>query len=935
MTATPNLDRLVSLVSDAGGASYGRSADDSFGEEDLDQAHGYLRRDCPWYLKVSAGAPVGDFEQHCQAAHGGQPPRLVVKLTPHTAEASTVDKPTRPPGGPGLFHVKGLHLPPYIQHLWFHLVKEYGEKKAYGVAVGIVKKWKSGINPGGRHPGHVHADVQAAASRNVAQWEEDRAKAHEQSARTEARERSRVRATVALADGPTMTKPEANYRAGGTPGHCCGDCSMASGWKAPDFESGDCSLVRGLIEASYVCDHYEPDRKAAKVALAFSPADGEDPRTTGAVYPGQKQLPLPPVPDHPVAKAMFIAHRVDGTLYHLAHAAQRLLRAKQNPDLRHYHMIHVNNHVNFALGSGHELAADLRANYPAEAAELDAITKTMGLTRSLSRDAKAATFVHLLQTILYDEAHAKRHTIPMLNPDPEDLWQFNFDHAKKHMEGAFQHCFKLAHHIRDNYPDIARWLTDLSKAENPDDPYTGLAGGSQGLHVQLADGGAGGLGGGAVITAPGAMRDFIPPPPGGRYSQYGLHQKPSQTVSPSPPLPPLVKEPTPQEVRDLIPGIPESSDVSLSRSVRDFLENAAVKLEKHDELAALAMLRSAGTAVFAANKADIGQVMPAFYTAGVFSRIPPAEQSSAGQAILEAQEQRQKWRELAMAVQELADRIRKRYFHGQYNGPSQQGRLTDENGMSALDQVLALAQPVVTGQDVSFPTTSDVTQRATLMQPPDIGSLRPQGKAAEDLAALPPLASVRVTTHLASARDAMHVNPLVAAQCLARAEAAARDAGAQHLARWLRESLRALGGGENSTWPEDAAANQPGHGGEHNVQNPYGQVTKLTVALAGVGGAGVGGAGSSAGHSAGAGVGRSKPTGPPTSAGGRPGGPARPDAHQLHELHLQHLRELHADHLQHMEHLHRLHLQHMEHVENRPQAVGATVTRTVARRPGY
>jgi len=39
----------------------------------------------------------------------------LVALTARTAEASTVHQPTVPPGGPGLFHMKGHQLPPYLR----------------------------------------------------------------------------------------------------------------------------------------------------------------------------------------------------------------------------------------------------------------------------------------------------------------------------------------------------------------------------------------------------------------------------------------------------------------------------------------------------------------------------------------------------------------------------------------------------------------------------------------------------------------------------------------------------------------------------------------------------------------------------------------------------------------------------------------------------
>lgn len=147
------------------------------GEVDKD-AHEHLMRECSWYKSVSEGENADPSS--CKRASGkGSPPRLVVKMTPRTPEASTVVKPTVPPGGPGLFHHKGLHLPPYIEHLYPHLVARYGKRDAYRVAVGVVKKWAAGVNPGGWKTKsgkgkRTHPDVRAAASRNVAEWERDR-----------------------------------------------------------------------------------------------------------------------------------------------------------------------------------------------------------------------------------------------------------------------------------------------------------------------------------------------------------------------------------------------------------------------------------------------------------------------------------------------------------------------------------------------------------------------------------------------------------------------------------------------------------------------------------------------------------------------------------------------------------------------------------------
>ena len=100
---------------------------------------------------------------------------MTARRTAHTAEASTVHEPIGKPGGPGLWHHKGLQLPPYIQHVAHHLIAQgHDESKAIEIAVGVVRNWAAG------HDGHghrVHPDVQAAAAKNIAQWEADKARA--------------------------------------------------------------------------------------------------------------------------------------------------------------------------------------------------------------------------------------------------------------------------------------------------------------------------------------------------------------------------------------------------------------------------------------------------------------------------------------------------------------------------------------------------------------------------------------------------------------------------------------------------------------------------------------------------------------------------------------------------------------------------------------
>lgn len=248
-----------------------------------DEVHAHLMKQCPWYQAVSKGESSSDPAKVCELKHAGV--KQAVKLTPRTPEASTVPEPTRPPGGPGLFHIKGRELPPYIQHLWHHLVKEYGEHKAYGVAVGIVKKWKAGINPGGRHKkghvSHVHADVQAAAAKNIAQWEQDKADAHKQSS-------GHVRASAGDS-GPTKTKAEAHYRESDSDTKRCGTCSM--------FRDGHCTLVKGSIEPDHVCDYWEKSKTVA-LAMPAATAPGAAPVPKAGPYqrPSQTVSPSPPLP---------------------------------------------------------------------------------------------------------------------------------------------------------------------------------------------------------------------------------------------------------------------------------------------------------------------------------------------------------------------------------------------------------------------------------------------------------------------------------------------------------------------------------------------------------------------------------------------------------------------------------------------------------------
>jgi hypothetical protein len=518
-------------------------------DHDEREAHDILLRECPWYRHVDKGGRDHP-DLHCRPAAGESrgldEGGALVKFTPRTPEASTVVKPTVPPGGPGLFHMKGHHLPPYIEHLYPHLVERYGKHDAYRVAVGVVKKWAAGVNPGGWKTKsgkgkRTHADVRAAAAKNVAEWEKERA-----------------------------------------------------------------------------------------------------------------------------------------------------------------------------------------------------------------------------------EAHA-RH-----------------GHGDEHVKAA---------------------------AAKP-----------------------------SVWSAPGAGHFIDPPTPGAGYRQYGLYQNPVQSVSPSPPLPPAVALPTAAEVMAVIKLVPECSQKDLSDTAKKFLEQAAYKLSKDNPLEALSVMRSAQTAMYSAHKADLGAMLPSAYTANVFARIVPAGQSSATTAMKQGTTKAQQWRKAEMAIGALADRIRKRYFHGVYNGPSQMARLTEDD-MSALDR-LALA--VATAHDVNEPVVSDTSGATPLIQPPEDLLSIADPDAQRQLAALPVIDRERVNAYLARARDMRRTNPAGAAQFAMRAAMIAKEGGAHDLHRHIVHHVRALADGANAT-PTPTAAGQMQAGGkavssrvfaQDGTDNPNGpaKLSAVDVLLAAVAG---------------------------------------------------------------------------------------------------
>ena len=119
-----------------------------------------------------------------------------------------------------------------------------------------------------------------------------------------------------------------------------------------------------------------------------------------------------------------------------------------------------------AHASAHKLAAHLRDRYPAEGADLDALTSTIGLARSVSDQARTATTAHLTQTICNHLGHTIAHVKAMGDDPVPKVREFNWQHARTHLDGADEHAGKLTRHLRSNYPDEAKHLADLRGADS-------------------------------------------------------------------------------------------------------------------------------------------------------------------------------------------------------------------------------------------------------------------------------------------------------------------------------------------------------------------------------------------------------------------------------------------------------------------------------------
>lgn len=103
----------------------------------------------------------------------GRPGRQpAIDLSAQTAALEITPAPAGKPGGPGLWRVKGMELPPYFQNIRNALIRDgHTPADAYRITWGAIRRWAAG-------GGNVHPEVRAAAVRALAGLKAKAAIAH-------------------------------------------------------------------------------------------------------------------------------------------------------------------------------------------------------------------------------------------------------------------------------------------------------------------------------------------------------------------------------------------------------------------------------------------------------------------------------------------------------------------------------------------------------------------------------------------------------------------------------------------------------------------------------------------------------------------------------------------------------------------------------------
>jgi uncharacterized protein YoaH (UPF0181 family) len=113
----------------------------------------------------------GQYGGTIQTANGDL--TTAIGLSADTARLASVPHPFGKPGGPGLWHVKDMELPPYVQNIAHALLRTGRAKtlsEAIAIARGATKRWEVGKN--------TKPEVRAASAASDADWRAKQARAH-------------------------------------------------------------------------------------------------------------------------------------------------------------------------------------------------------------------------------------------------------------------------------------------------------------------------------------------------------------------------------------------------------------------------------------------------------------------------------------------------------------------------------------------------------------------------------------------------------------------------------------------------------------------------------------------------------------------------------------------------------------------------------------
>jgi hypothetical protein len=124
------------------------------------------------YGKLRKGGPQHNKAQAVLAQARSKQVQMATELSANTGRLSVTPAPRGKPGGPGLYHVKGMGHTPYEQQIVKALIEKRGMPpgKAYAIARAAIRRWSRG-------GGHVHPEVRAAAGKAEAGELEKQARA--------------------------------------------------------------------------------------------------------------------------------------------------------------------------------------------------------------------------------------------------------------------------------------------------------------------------------------------------------------------------------------------------------------------------------------------------------------------------------------------------------------------------------------------------------------------------------------------------------------------------------------------------------------------------------------------------------------------------------------------------------------------------------------